>query len=315
MLIETLQKQAGVKKSRLLWLAYTASKRYKVYCIPKRKGGNRKIEHPSRELKAVQRWVSKYLFRNFPVHESATAYKKGACIRKNAEAHAKSLFTLRLDFENFFRSFRKEDIFLFIEKNNSVLGLALTKEDIDFISAIVTRSGGLTIGAPSSPIVTNVMMYEFDDSVSNLARENELVYTRYADDIFLSAHRPNALGRIEGEINRIVKNYEHVTLTINVEKTAYLSRRYRRTVTGLVITPEQEISIGRDRKREIKSLVYHYRRGELEDGDVSRLQGLVAFAMDAEMSFFVSLSRKYGNEVMAEILGKERRSKKGAWQA
>lgn len=304
MLIETLQKQSGLGRSQLLWLASTASKRYKLYYIPKRRGGHRLIEHPSRELKAIQRWINKYLFRRFPIHENATAYKKGACIRKNAEAHARTLFTLRLDFANFFPSFSVADIRRFLETRNVDLDLGLSEADMQFVSAIATRNGSLTIGSPSSPVVTNVMMYDFDNTISDLTMRNELVYTRYADDLFVSAKRPNAFAGIEAEINAVATNYQHVTLSINVQKTAYLSKRYRRTVTGLVITPDQKVSIGRDRKREIKSLIYHYSKGDLEGAEVSRLQGLVAFAMDAEVQFFQSLKDKYGAEVVARILRK-----------
>ena len=87
MLIEALHKQSGIPIANLQWLAATASLRYKTYEIPKRNGGYRTIHHPSKALKGVQRWVSKFLFRQLPIHESATAYTKGTGIRKNAEAH------------------------------------------------------------------------------------------------------------------------------------------------------------------------------------------------------------------------------------
>jgi len=304
MLIETLQNQSGLTQSQLLWLAKTASSRYKLYQIPKRRGGTRLIEHPSRELKAVQRWINRYLFQRFPIHESATAYKKGACIRKNALAHVDTSFTLRIDFEDFFPSFGSGDISRFLEARNIEMDVGLSDADMRFVCAIATRNGKMTVGSPSSPVITNVMMYEFDTIISSVASNRGLVYTRYADDLFVSAKNPNSFTGIEADISAIASNYKHVPLIINSSKTAYLSRRYRRTVTGLVITPDRQVSIGRNRKREIKSLIYRYCKGEVADEDAHRLQGLVAFAKDVEVKFIDSLRKKYGADVIARILRK-----------
>lgn len=248
--------------------------------------------------------MNKFLFRSFPIHENATAYKKGASILKNAERHVNSSFTLRLDFKDFFPSFSEQAISRFLEAQNATRQIGLSVEDIAFVCAIATRNGSLTVGSPSSPVITNVMMYDFDKLISDLAGRNQLAYTRYADDLFVSARGPNALEGISAEIENISRNYEHVFLRINRRKTAYLSRRYKRSITGLVITPDHKVSIGRARKREIKSMVYNFLNGDLEGEDLSRLRGLVAFAMDAENSFFQSLRNKYGEEVLERILGR-----------
>ena len=304
MLIDALQKQSGLGRNQLIWFAQTASRRYKVYNIEKQTGGTRRIEHPSRDLKAIQRWINKFLFRSFPIHENATAYKKGASILKNAERHMKSSFTLRLDFTNFFPSFSAHAISQFLNQENVARELHLTAEDITFVCNIATRNGNLTVGSPSSPVITNAMMFEFDNHISDLAQRNNLVYTRYADDLFVSAKDADHLRGMAREITNFSLNYNRVRLTINQQKTAYLSRRYRRAITGLVITPDHKVSIGRDRKREIKSLVHKFIRDELELADFPRLRGLIAFAMDSERSFFQSLKRKYGEEVLERILGR-----------
>lgn len=192
MLIETLAKQSGVSESRLNVIANTASRRYKVYEIPKRTGGMRTIEHPSRELKAIQRWIVKTVFDLFPTHECATAYKKRASIKINAERHQLTNYTTRYDFLGFFPSFRQERIILFLSRQNVASNLGLSEQDIDFIGKIVCRKGRLTVGAPSSPTVSNVMMFAFDQSFAEFCDRRGIVYTRYADDLFLSSQAPNS---------------------------------------------------------------------------------------------------------------------------
>jgi len=302
MLIELLELQSGISHSRISYVARTASKRYKVYEIRKRTGGTRLIAHPSRELKAIQRWVSRKVFSRLPVHECATAYKKGASIRKNAGRHKDTDFTLRMDFRDFFPSFEVEGIGAFIHANREEINLDLSEEDIEFICNIVTRQGHLTIGAPSSPILTNAMMFSFDSHVSKYCAHKRLIYTRYADDLFVSAQGPNRLAGVIDDIRDIVRQYEFANIVLNNDKTAYLSKKYRRTITGLNITSQNGISIGRKNKRMVKSLIFRYINGMLEAQAQSQLSGTLAFIADAEPEFFANLIRKYGRKPISEIM-------------
>ena len=304
MLIESLVSLSGINRHQLKYISASASRRYKDYSIKKRTGGKRKIEHPSPDLKAIQRWINKFLFFKFPIHESAMAYKKGASIRKNAEKHVNSNFTLRLDFNDFFPSFTASSINKYLHAINVEKGIGLSSEDITFVCNITTRNKRLTVGAPSSPMITNVMMYDFDVMLTNMASDRELIYSRYADDIFISASKPNVLDGVAEKIEEIARNYLHVKLKINHEKTAYLSRRYKRSITGLVITSDRKISIGRERKQEIKSMVYKFSKEKLDTDQHDRLRGLIAFVMDVEDSFFQTLNKKYGKDVLNNILGK-----------
>ena len=50
-----------------------------------------------------------------------------------------------------------------------------------------TRPKCLSIGAPTSPIVSNIIMYDLDTLFVEEATRCQAVYTRYADDITISA--------------------------------------------------------------------------------------------------------------------------------
>jgi hypothetical protein len=47
----------------------------KQYTIPKRKGGVRVIAQPSREVKALQRYILDHKLSTLPIHPAATGYK------------------------------------------------------------------------------------------------------------------------------------------------------------------------------------------------------------------------------------------------
>lgn len=302
MLIDLLSNTSGIDRDKLISLSLTANRRYKVYEIPKRTGGVRKIEHPSRDLKSIQRWLVRALFDRLPIHEMATAYQEGSSIRRNAEFHRRSRYTNRYDFASFFPSFTQARVEAFLSAWRTKFDFPITDEDIRFVGNITCRFGRLTIGAPSSPKITNAMMHPFDVHMHEHCSTLGLVYTRYADDIFVSSREPDMMVKIEDEIRTAKREAPHISLRLNREKTVYLSRKFNRTITGVTITPSETLSIGRDRKREIKSLVHRWMQGSLDRDRVAYLRGILAFARDVEPEFETRLRRKYGDHAIDEIL-------------
>ncbi len=296
MLIELLSRTSNVPQTKLLSLSSSASRRYKVYTIPKRTGGERVIEHPSKELKAIQRWIVQALIVRFPLHEAATAYRKGTGVKANAEVHRLTKFTNRYDFSNFFPSFTQERVVQFVAEQSKAIGMKLSDRDLEFVGNIVCRNGRLTIGAPSSPAITNAMMFEFDRRMHVACSARGVVYTRYADDLFVSSFVPDKLGGLESVIATSKRGIPYLRLRLNRQKTAFLSKKYRRVITGVVITPNHKLSIGRERKREVKSLIHQWVKGEIDVERLYYLRGLFAFAIDIEPEFEDRLVTKYGKD-------------------
>ena len=301
MLIERLQRQTGLSKGQVEYYASTASKRYKTFAIPKRSGGQRTIEQPSKQIKALQRWLVGTLLSRMNVHISATAYERNSNIAKNAWLHARSRYTLRMDFSDFFPSFKSHHIISFLNAENKHLDLMLTPLDISFAVRILCRNARLTIGAPSSPRLTNVMMYEFDQDMSKFCTDNGLVYTRYADDIFFSGYEFIQFEQIEEKVRSVSGSYPLADLRVNAIKTAFLSRKRRRIVTGLVLTSDGSVSIGRDLKDKVKKYVYNYKMGRISSVEVKYLRGILGYVKGVEPSFYDTLVRKYGIETVLAI--------------
>jgi RNA-directed DNA polymerase len=301
MLLDVLQAYTGLSEKLLNWYAITASKRYKVYTIPKRTGGVRTIEQPSKQIKALQRILNKIIFEKFPIHSAATAYRKGSNIRKNALIHSNSNFTLHVDLESFFPSFKSANVELFLKEKCHALSIKVDQNDIEFICKIVCRYGALTIGAPSSPALTNILMFDFDVQFDKWCQAQNLSYSRYADDLFISSQEPNKLENALIELRNLLEKFKFGSLSVNEKKLAFLSRRYRRSVTGLILTPERKVSIGRDRKQKIKSEIYCFKKGTLSPEKLGALVGMIAFANDAEPDFVELLRNKYGKETLENI--------------
>lgn len=301
MLVERLAALSNLDVDTLVRIAEKASQRYKIYTIPKRTGGDRVICHPNRETKALQRWFNKALFDRFPVHDAATAYRVGAGIKVNAIRHLGTRYTNRYDFANFFPSFEMDRIAPFIQSESEKLGIKLSDLDMKFIGNVVCRYGRLTIGAPSSPVLTNALMFEFDSKLGGYCESNGLIYSRYADDLFVSSFKPGKLENLVPKIQKYKRESSHLNLRLNLKKTAYLSKKSSRVLAGVVLTSDNQISVGRARKKEVKSLVYEFSKGELKWDKIEYLQGLLAFCFDIEPDLRGRLSKKYGLEVITKL--------------
>ena len=302
MIIERIVSETGLTRDYVSIFARTASHRYKVYTIRKKSGGKRTIHHPARELKFFQTWLAENVFSLLPIHSAAVAYRSGKNIRENAAIHLKQNFLLKVDFRDFFPSITGRDILATLRLNSDVLNKFLTsEEDYEFIRMIVCKEDRLTIGAPSSPILSNAVMFRFDEHWAERSGQAGVVYSRYADDLAFSTSKQNILRQIFMDLRAEIARRDSPELTINEDKTVYCSRKRRRLITGLVLTSDKRISLGRARKRRIKSLVFRHGAGQLTSEDSASLRGFISYARSVEPSFVDALKRRYGEEAINSI--------------
>jgi RNA-directed DNA polymerase len=287
-------------------ISLSGPKLYKVYTIPKKNGGRRTIAHPSKMLKAFQRDLSLYLTAVLPVHEAATAYRTGTSIKKNASAHSKHSYLLRMDLSSFFNSI---DTAIFDEELRRH-NIKLNSKDLKFIhqcafwSPTKTSTGHLilSVGAPISPLISNFLMHTFDTIVSDICIQKEITYTRYADDLFFSTNIRDACFKLPELIHYILKKTYKNKLSINQTKTRFSSKAHNRHITGITLTNEDKLSLGRQRKRLISSMIHRRILNNLNKEDTKRLQGLLSYANHIEPTFILSMKKKYSESVINSVI-------------
>ena len=164
-----------------------------------------------------------------------------------------------------------------------------------------TRQLRLSICAPSSPALSNALLYDFDCRVAACRDDRKVNYTRCVDDLTFSSHIPGALQEIHGAVRKICGSMQSPQLRLNEAKTVGSSRKHRRRVTGLILTNDGEVSLGRDKKRAIRAGVHHYSQGRLDPPAARRLGGLVAFASSVEPGFVARLVKRYGADVLDRL--------------
>jgi hypothetical protein len=276
--------------------------------MPKRTGrGKRDIYHPGPALKVAQRWLNANILDQLPVHGGVFSYTRGRNISMHARVHTTGNYFLRLDFKDFFPSVNGQWIDEFLREaiENGSLDV-----DVDAVETIVrllcrwdARRGllALSIGAPSSPALSNAILFRLDSALQDACAQHECAYSRYADDIYVSSRRPEMRERVGPVVRRLIEDLVP-QLQINEAKSMWLSRKRRVLVTGLVITSDRKVSVGRALKRQLRTEVYLWTRNALGAAQAAKLQGLIAYVDSVENSFTASLRTKFGAEVIDRLL-------------
>jgi hypothetical protein len=241
--------------------------------------------------------------KDLKIHPCAVAYRKEKSILDNAKRHAGLGPILKMDFANFFPSITNLDWIKYCRET-----ACLTDEDDVLATASLLfrqerRSGRLrlAIGAPSSPAISNALMFSFDDQISKIVAEDKVVYTRYADDLTFSAPRTGHLKDVVKNVRRVLKGLSHPKLSINEDKTVVATRKYRRNVTGLILANDGRVTIGRRRKRLLSAMVHRADSDLLTAEQLQYLAGYLAFASSIEPEFMSRLERRYGEALLFRI--------------
>jgi RNA-directed DNA polymerase len=276
-------------------IARGASFEYFKFTIPKRNTTDRRtIYHPSRRLKALQRWFLRNVIEALPVHPAAMAYRKDISTWNNASRHAGSSYLLRMDFENFFECITIGDLQMYM-RNRTHLFTGWTVDDVETFSQVICRNGVLTIGAPTSPGISNAICFDFDRMIEDYCQREDIVYSRYADDIFFSTHRPDVLNALEKEVPEILASLVCPSnIRLNLTKTRHSSKRGTRRVTGLTLGSDGNVYVGRPIKRKVRAQIHQL--ANLSDSEKIALAGLLAYVVGYDPGFINSLITKYGHE-------------------
>ena len=303
-IFERIQSDFSLSTRDVRVLLFTAAYRYKLHYIEKRHGrGKRLIAQPTAEIKLLQRWAVEKYVTQLPIHKAATAYRLGVSIKDHAAVHAANRYLLKLDFQDFFPSILGTHFLMHLKSH-----MKISEEDANLLMRLLFRFDRemqdyvLSIGAPSSPAVSNTVMYDFDNALTNFCKAHDIIYTRYADDLALSTSKPKVLDDAFQFIKQLCREMPYPRLQLNDAKTVFTSKKHRRQLTGLILTNEGKPSLGREKKRLIRSMAHRFSLNQLPQDQILHLRGLLAFAFSIEPMFFSSINRMIGEEAFQRLM-------------
>ncbi|WP_416665901.1 reverse transcriptase domain-containing protein [Egbenema bharatensis] len=245
---------------------------YTSFDIPKKNGGSRTILAPSSTLKILQRKLSQVLYCVYRVKPSVHGYAPQKNIVTNAHVHSNKRYVLNLDLKNFFGSInfgRVRGMFMAKPYN-------LNAEVATVLAQICCHNNQLPQGAPTSPIVSNMLCAKLDSQLQQLAKKYSCTYTRYADDITFSTTLPKFPHQLASTISDEDKDQlvigealaaviESNGFEVNYEKIRLQDSKNRQRVTGLTVNKFPNV----DRRyvRQIRAMLHSWEKYGLDNAE------------------------------------------------
>src|SRR5262249_40547001 len=157
---------ASVAKLKFLLYGRPESQRYIEFTLVKRRGGTRTILAPKNDLKVLQRRLADLLATAYRPREVAYAFVEGRSIADNADRHLRRRHVLNVDLKDFFPSIN------FGRVRGLFISLKAAPAAATVLAQICCHRGALPQGAPTSPVVSNMICARMDRQLLSLARKH-----------------------------------------------------------------------------------------------------------------------------------------------
>jgi retron-type reverse transcriptase len=281
--VDHLASYCGISPSQLHLFISNKRKAYSTFKLPKKRGGIRTIDAPSKKMKLVQRWILDNILYKLNPGEYAHGFIPKKSIVTNASVHVGQNLVLGIDLKDFFPSITL----------SRVIGLfrsiGYTEEVSHVLGELCTFNWRLPQGAPTSPMISNLIAWNMDLKLSKFCQKRNLNYSRYADDITISGGKD--LPRYK---TLIFHKIEDEGFKINWDKVRLHDRGSSQRVTGLVVN--EKVTLGRKKKKWLRAIVHNIvnngHLAENKDNDPffkERIFGHLALAKMVEPDFAESL--------------------------
>lgn len=257
--VEELRKYLQIGEKELAYITRYRIHRYNITNIPKKRGGFRTIMIPESRLKHIQRKIQSLLEKVYIPRKPVHGFTKNRNAITNANAHVARPFILNIDLKNYFGTITSNRV------KGMLIKIGIPTIVAENICNITTLFNQLPQGAPTSPILANMVTFKMDRELTTFAKNNNYRYTRYADDITFSSYtEPKALFNETTPPSGLIKKENlSQTLTgiiasnsflINEEKLRYSGKGAKKEVTGLIIN--EFTNVRRTFIRDIRASIY-----------------------------------------------------------
>ena len=285
-------------------------KLYYSFFIPKRSGGRRRIDAPNFELMDALRNLKKIFEVDFGVlyHTTAFAYVKGRSTLDAVKRHQanESKWFGKFDLSNFFGSTTLDFVmkqFATIYPFSEIVKEDEGRTELEKALELAFLNGGLPQGTPISPLISNIIMIPIDYKLSNMLRDfdgNRFVYTRYADDFIISSRHDFNFRNVEKLMLETFAEFG-TPFSLNREKTRYGSSSGRNWNLGVMLNSQNQITIGRAKKRILECVLHEY-ASDVVRGSRWSLEDVQVLA--GQLSYYRMVEREPIDNIIAHIGGK-----------
>ncbi|SDF84926.1 RNA-directed DNA polymerase [Paenibacillus sp. cl6col] len=246
-------KLVGYKEAYIMKVSNSQGSFYREFKIPKKKKGEyRDIYEPLPNLKNIQRWILDEILNKLKPSPYSKAFRVGYSIKDNAKYHRNQKKLLNLDIKDYFKSIGYKKVYNFFRS------LGYSKHVSVVLANVCTLDDELPQGAPTSPMLSNLITQRLDLRIAKFASKNKIRYTRYADDLTFSGDFEEGI-----VINFVRKVLLSDGFLINEQKTRVRKQNQQQEVTGIVVN--EKLQASKKYRKSLRQKIYYIKRYGLED--------------------------------------------------
>lgn len=254
---EQLASLLGISVQSLTYFAYSENKKYKIFEIPKKSGGKRKISAPVGALKTIQRKLAAHLSDLYPSLPYVHGFLNNRSVLTNATPHLNKNYIFNIDLEEFFPSITTSRVYGLLRAQP----FNFSQQVASAIAGIACNNGSLPQGAPTSPILSNMICFRMDKALRKFGKKHSATYTRYADDITFSFNKeiPEQIVILDDDDGSVIpgENLSQIIIKnnfkINPLKTRLSRNGQAKFVTGVKVNVIPNLS--RRYIRQLKNML------------------------------------------------------------
>ena len=239
---------------------------YRTFVIPK--GRKKRVIHaPKVALKVIQKWLAEYLGRSIEILPSVFGFVRGRSAIDAAAIHCGAKWVYSIDIRDFFSS-TPERLVL-----KALIHIGYSSHAAYVISSLCCYQGFLAQGAPTSPVLSNLVFADFDRKLVDLATSANVRISRYADDIVFSGQLEMDAA-LPDKIKAIVLEGGWV-LADEKEHVARAPARLK--VHGLLVHGDQP-RLTKGYRNRLRAYAHLLHSEKLKASDIAKVKGHLSYA-------------------------------------
>lgn len=233
---------------------------YRVFQVKKKQVGlnaprkHRTICVPEPSLMRLQRWIAQNVLNAERPHPRSYAFTPCRSLIQAAEHHAGCRWLIKMDLKDFFESINERQVYLVFRSMGygALLSFEMARICTRLPGAYTAgptynlslgykfrRSGHLPQGAPTSPMLANLVVRRLDRKLESISLKYGWLYSRYADDLTFSTKEKTGRGAAISLVKIIEREVHDFGLRKNPEKTSITPPGHRKVLLGLLIDRDQ----------------------------------------------------------------------------
>ncbi len=272
----------------------------------------REVLVPEKKLRVYHSFLNLFLIEFLPINQEVVfSYRKGCSAYDAVARHANSKHFFQTDISSFFLSIKTSLVSKIITDGEKYCPAGDVLDNLPRIINLICIDDSLPMGFPCSAPMSNAVLLNFDNALEQHCIAHGLIYTRYSDDIIISAENKEKLTDIKFVVQSLLTQYGAEELKLNDKKSKNFRVGGRIVILGLMILPNGKVTVDSKIKRDVEALLYSHSQGREEflaaiekdeDRGKAKITGYLNYINSVDQDYLNKLRKDFGVTVIDTFL-------------